>query len=314
MRIPILVGAFGLAITAALLLASCDSLTPQYAETSDITAESRAPGSGFTYQTVMVPDSRLTTVFGINPRGDMVGFYVDQTFVARGFLLKDGEFTTLDFPGAAGTNARGIGPDGTVVGNYWNPGDPAAADHSFRWTAGGGFEHISVPGYLHSIAQRILPDGTIVGCVHDMDRMASMKGVVIGKHHIQVDDIFASMHNGATPSGRVITGLYTNEALGQTRGYLLRNGHQEDLLVPGSDLTAAWDMNPAGEVVGAYRVPGTPAVFRGFILRGKNYVTVHFPGAVHTRAFGINPGGRVVGHYIEGGVTRGFVATPTRRP
>src|SRR5512132_1974576 len=78
------------------------------------------------YTTIPTPLGTLSsTAFGINARGEVVGTFVDQSFVQHGFLLSKGEFTVIDFPGAQGTIARGIGPSGEIVGNYWLPGDNA---------------------------------------------------------------------------------------------------------------------------------------------------------------------------------------------
>jgi hypothetical protein len=90
---------------------------------------------------------------------------------------------------------------------------------------------------------------------------------------------------------------------------VIEDGVFTALLVPGSNFTAAWDMNPAGDIVGIYRI-GT--VFHGFLLRADRYLSidVDVPGTTATRAFGINPGGAIVGSFVAGGRTRGFLATP----
>jgi uncharacterized membrane protein len=59
----------------------------------------------------------------MNERGDMVGSVAtDDCFPpfgdARGFLLRDGEFTPIHFPGAQGTDAWDINDDGVIVGRY----------------------------------------------------------------------------------------------------------------------------------------------------------------------------------------------------
>jgi hypothetical protein len=264
----------------------------------------------FSYTSIEVPGATFTQASGVGPGGEIVGHYVSGGAI-RGFLLRRGEFTPIDYPGAGVTIARGIGPNGEIVGTFRWPGEPPPVERGFLRSRDGEYSEVTVPGYMHVIPQRILADGTIVGCVHDEDTMASMKGVLIGRHGTRVDDIFASMHNGATPNGRRIAGLYANMAAGRTEGYLLENGAFTPLLVPGSVFTAAWDMNPVGDVVGVYNLPG-PTV-RGFLLTRDGYTTVHFPGAVHTRAFGTNAAGDIVGHYIAGGVTRGYVATRTGR-
>ena len=61
---------------------------------------------------------------GINARGDIVGTYCNAAPCeltspgAHGFLLRRGELTTIDFPGAATTAALGINASGDITGAY----------------------------------------------------------------------------------------------------------------------------------------------------------------------------------------------------
>ena len=275
-----------------------------------------------TYQftTIDVPGARSTSAQGINARGDIVGTYVDLAGRAHGFVFADGAFTAIDFPGAAGTEARGISPDGEIVGDYWFPGEPAVNFHGYRRTQQGDFVPVHYPGHVNEILQRILPDGTILGCRHDNDLMMTMRGISIGREDASEVDTFASMHNGATPDGRRIVGLWTDMMSGRREGYMIDDGVFHTFVVPGSNLTAAWDVNPAGVIVGVYRTgAGTstaPFVSHGFIRSdGRRadgdveYVTLDVPGATSTTAFGINASGVVVGSYAQAGKTYGFVAS-----
>ena len=262
--------------------------------------------AAFDFTTIDFPGAAGTSATGINPRGDIVGSYVAGG-VTHGYILRDGAFTTIDFPGAAGTDARGIGPSGEIVGNYWFAGEPAVNIHGYLLTKQGEFVAVNYPGHTNTIAQRILPDGTILGCRHDNDMMGSMKGIMVSREGYSETEAFASMHNGATPDRRHIVGLYRNGNRGE--GYRIDDGVFTPLLVPSSTFTAAWDINPAGEIVGVYQLSG---VLHGFVLRDEGYVTIDFPDATVTRAFGINARGDVVGTYAAGGVTHGFLATLTR--
>jgi probable HAF family extracellular repeat protein len=75
---------------------------------------------------------RYTIPFGINNRGQIVGFAAsDLPIVAGvtvyGFLLAEGvkgPFTRIDFPGAPGTFATDINDHGQIVGIYANPDAP----------------------------------------------------------------------------------------------------------------------------------------------------------------------------------------------
>jgi len=265
--------------------------------------ESRAERA-FDFTTIDVPGAVFTSASGINPRGDIVGSYTDGTGRAHGFLLRDDQFTTIDFPGSAFTEAWGIGPEGEVVGDYRNAGEPSVNSHGYMRTKKGAFVPVNDPP--HNVrAQRILPDGTIMGCRHDNDTFGSMKGIVIRHGVITEIDKLASMENGATPDGRRIVGFYFNLAANRNEGFLIDDGDFTPLVVPGSTGTSAWDMNPAGEIVGVY----TKAGVHGFVLRDEVYVPVDFPGATATRAFGINARGDVVGNYVAAGQTHGYLAS-----
>jgi len=272
------------------------------------------------YTTIAPPGARSSTAFGINARGDVVGTFVDQNFAQHGFLLSKGEFTVIDFPGAQGTVARGINPRGEIVGSYFLPGDPAVAARGFLRTKKGEFINVRYPGHSWEVAQRILPNGTIVGCRHDQDQMSTMRGVTIGKDGASEIDAFGSMNNGATPDLQLIVGFWFNMMDNQTQGYMIEDGVFTSFMVPGSNLTQAWDVNPDGAIVGVYRVGTT---VRGFLRTEDGdadnhddgddsdevtYTTIHYPGSTATRAFGINPRGDIVGNYILGGVTYAFLA------
>lgn len=259
----------------------------------------------FRFTTIAVENALLTNAQGINARGDIVGWYVDANSTFHGFLLRDDVFITVDYPGAVFTDARGIGPGGEIVGTYRLPGEPAVNFHGYLLTRRGEFVPVDYPGHINTIAQRILPDGTILGCRHDTDLMATMRGVVISGSGQDEIDVFASMNNGATPDLRRIAGLYTNMTANRTEGFVIDDGVFTPLLVPGSTLTAAWDVNPAGEVVGVY---SNAAGFHGFLLTADEYVSVDVPGATATRAFGINARGDIVGSFVAGGRTFGFLA------
>ena len=266
------------------------------------------------YTTIAPPGARSSTAFGINARGDVVGTFVDQSFVQHGFLLSKGEFTVIDFPGAQGTIARGINPRGEIVGSYLLPGDPGVAARGFLRTKKGEFVNVRYPGHSWEVAQRILPDGTIVGCRHDHDQMESMRGVTIGKGGASEIDAFGSMNNGATPGLELIVGFWFNMMDNQQQGYMIEDGVFTSFMVPGSNSTAAWDVNPDGAIVGVYSVGTT---VRGFLRTEDGdddesdevtYTTIHYPGSTVTRAFGINPRGDIVGNYVLGGVTYAFLA------
>lgn len=263
------------------------------------------PGPMFQFTEIDYPGAVLTQGQGINPGGEIVGLYRDNAGKTHGFLLTGGNFTSIDYPGSIYTDARGIGPGGDIVGAYMNaPGGPPNM-HGYLLSQG-NFSEVQYPGYLGTIAQRISPNGDIYGCNHDTDFMARMHGFRRTLDGYTQLDVPASMNNGATPDGAIVAGLYTDMMTGLTHGYLMKNGSFEPFDVPGSNLTQAWDINPAGDVVGHYR--DTTGRTHGFLLSRGQFTALDFPGAINTQARGINPGGDILGWYVDStGHTHGFM-------
>lgn len=270
-----------------------------------------AAGSGSAVQLAFTalefPGATLTNAQGINARGDVSGFYTDATGRNHGFLWSRGSFLTIDVPNARITAARGIGPNGEIVGTYQLPGESGGIpSHGFLRTSRGEFLPMDYPGHANTIPQRILPDGTVLGCYHDADLMGSMHGMRILPDGIDELAHGMSMHNGSTPDGRLIVGLYTDMMDGRGKGYIYENNTLTPLEVPNSTFTAAWDVNPAGVIVGVFT--DSTGATHGFTFDGASFSQIDVPGATATRVFGINARGDLVGAYVQGGRTRGFMA------
>ena len=308
MRRPLL---HTLQVSAAVLVGcSADSIQAPSTSRDALLDRDAAPSAqAYTYTTIDYPSLTTTTTiaWGINARGDVVGEYFDAGG-RHGFLLRNGTFTSIDFPGAL-TSARGINPGGDIVGVYRYPSEPPVNAHGFLLPRHGDFVQVDFPGHTNTIPQRILSDGTILGCRHDNDTMGSMRGITIDRSGPSEIDAFASMNNGATPNGRRIVGLWTNMMTGRGEGYVIDDGEFTSFVVPGSTSTAAWDVNPGGEIAGVY---SNGTVVHGFVRSGDEYVSIDFPGATATRAFGINARGDVVGSYVIGVRTFGFLARRNR--
>jgi probable HAF family extracellular repeat protein len=270
-----------------------------------------APGAAaqtLVFSTIDFPGAISTQASGINAQGEIVGTYTDSGGRVHGFLLSGGHFRSIDFPGAFSTSARGIGPAGDIVGSYLLPGESGSVpNHGFLMTRRGGFFKVDVPGHVNTIAQRILPDGTILGCYHDDDTTMSMFGMSIAGRRVQATPEPMSMHNGATPDGRTIVGLYTDMRDNRGKAYIIRDGVFSPLEVPGAAGTAAWDVSPSGLVVGNYR--DAAGRFHGFQYDGQTFGRIDAPGATATRAVGVNAHGDVVGFFVDAtGRTHGFLA------
>ena len=322
---------FAAAVLAALFsLAACaeNPVAPTSDATYTVISQSFARGAAtsYTFTPLDVSGAFQTVPSGINAGGVIVGWYFQgtgcpgaATCLVKGFIFKDGAFTTIvyhnDVTGtdAAVTQLRGIGPSGEIVGTYRMAGEPAVNFHGFGITTGGEFFRVDYPRHTNTIAQRILPDGTILGCYHDTDQMGTMYGMLRGKDGFSAFNMATTMHNGATPSGHRITGLFTDMATGKGRAYVLEGDEFTPFDAPNSFSTAAWDISPSGTIVGLFQDAALPHPTHGFVLDRGQFTTIDYPGSTYTDVFGINASGNIVGKFrvpATGVAFHGYVATP----
>jgi len=199
----------------------------------------------------------LSEAFKINNRGDVVGAYVDDAGFSHGYLLsKSGNLTTIDFPTAADTYARGINDSGTVVGQ-WDLLD-ASGDvlivHGFLWE-NGNFTQFDFPGagdtYLFGINAR----GDLVGGWDPAITSPLEHGFVCSKQDCSSFDV-PIPGSAATQAADInargqIAGAYL-DASGAVHGFLKTEDDFTSLDFPGAVFTNAWGINAAGYIVGNY--------------------------------------------------------------
>jgi uncharacterized membrane protein len=173
----------GAQITLAYALNDRTQVVGQYIDAGAIPdAQGRLPAGavhGFVWHRgevtiIDVPGSPLTQPLAINDRGDIVGAYLEanvdpddpyayyDTGRLRGFVLRDGKFTPVDFPDGAGTKVSGINDRGQLVGYY----DTPDARRGFLLDEG-SFTPIDPPGSLTTLPSGIDNRGRVVGAYLD---------------------------------------------------------------------------------------------------------------------------------------------------
>jgi len=220
------------------------------------------------------PSTKFTTLEGINPEGDIVGYCVDPaTNRAHGFLrYPGGTFIPIDFPASLAPPSA-ISPDNTIP-------------------------------------IRISPTGFVVGCFHHLssDTGVTMHGFVYRDGKYDFLSMEGTMNNGITPDGRTIVGF------GMGHAYIVQDGVYQLLDLPGSLLAQAGatfsygsDINPSGEIVGYF---ANPSGTHGFLLNKDGLSQINYPGVgvIQTLVNGINPLGDLVGVYTDARGNHGFLA------
>ena len=240
-----------------------------------------------------------TQPWGINNRGDVVGQYVSDDKVTHGFLLSGGQYKTVDFPGATGTELYAINPQGDVGGVY----TLAGARHGFL-LSGGQFTKIDYPGAITTEVNTINPRGEIVGDFVSADNVTH--GFLLSGGQYKAIDVPGStltLSWGINPQGDIM-GSYRGG--GVVHGFLLSDGDFTSFDFPGSTFTNATGFNARGDIAGQYR--DSAAVNHAYFLSGDQFSTVDFPGATYTGATAMTPRGDVLGRYRNAdGLFHGFL-------
>jgi hypothetical protein len=168
---------------------------------------------GGKYTTLDFTGAAGTTLTGLNPSGEMSGFYCSdpacgttgKASTNHSFVVsKKGIFKSFDPPGAVSSTASTVNPSGAVVGAYVDSG---GVTHGYLLYHG-TFTTIDFPGGIFTFAGGNNPEGDVVGAYTDTSNV--------------------------------------------THSFLLSNGGFTSFDPPGAVLSDASGINPGGIIVGIY--------------------------------------------------------------
>ena len=194
--------------------------------------------------------SPASWAYSINNRGQIAGRYRDASGAVHGYVFSCARVSTIDFPGAASTEAYGINDWGDVIGVF---GDSAGESHAF-------LRHDGV------YSQADLPDGmTVPLSINDRREIAGEFADVpgtVGHGYLRwASGAFRTFDAPEAPADSTffISINNRNEVLGE---YYLSDGYQNFVLAHGQwapfDLPAesaptyvsAQTINDLGDIVG----------------------------------------------------------------
>jgi probable HAF family extracellular repeat protein len=241
---------------------------------------------------------------------------------SHAFLLDDGQFITIDPPGASGalTAATGINDREQIVGYYL---DADGTLHGFLRKKRGIFTPIDHPDAptepgVGTVALDINNRGQIVGAYVDAEQTT---------HGFLLDDgIFTTIDppgasfteaTGIDDRGQIV-GPYL-DAEGTVHGFLRDKGRGArrgkgvftTIELPGALATSAEDLNNRGQIVGNYSEVGNTRPLdtpRAYLLDDGDFNLIDAFGADCTLSGDINDRGEIVGSYLDaGGPALGFL-------
>ena len=227
--------------------------------------------------------------------------------------------TTINYPGATSTQARGINNPGEVVGTYvctspcTNPitGEVSTAGTHGFLLQGRIFTRIDVPGASATIPRGIGEQGIIVGqytaagVIHGFTYLDGTWQYPIDVPPALFDNLGSPRHTlvvGISPQGELV-GCYHEDNLTMTtmHGWLLRHGEFIELETPHfpgdtghhDPDTMNNGISATGEIVGYYFSSGISYIADEIGVVTKFTVD----GNLFTLAYGVNARGDIVGVY-----------------
>lgn len=247
---------------------------------------------------------------GISNKNNIVGNYLDESGVSRGFLrLRTGQFPIVPLiQKDPGYFAEGINSSNTFCG--YETDTPIT--YGFLYT---------YPGHTSFIVE--IGGGSDPTYIFGINDAGDYVGSIPGSAFIQVSG--GPLTTFTVPGSSMADGFGINsldEIVGQYfdpppattfHGYL-RDTHARltyPIDFPGAISTALLSINDSGLSVGRWLDAG--GVEHGLLLRGTNtFVSFDYPGATGTSLNGINNVNVIVGRYTDDlGISHGFVARVT---
>jgi probable HAF family extracellular repeat protein len=296
----------GLAAAAAVALAAIVATSSTLAAGEPT---SPSPIVGFVldhgrFRTIEHPDAATTTLaFGINNRGQIVGYYDDADGRLHGFLrTRHGRYRTIDAPGAYATAATRINDRGQITGDVFTTRErfEQGLKRGFLLDRG-RFIRVNVPGSDSTEAVGIDNRGRVVGETFTAEPFDA-SGYLWQDGRVRLIDVPGADVTGAeeiNERGQIAGtfGDYPNQSA--TSGYVLERGRFRTFAAPGGPYTQVFGINNRGRIVGYVGADPLLVDTRGFIANGAHgpFRSIVVPGSSRTIAVGINDLGQIVGAY-----------------
>ncbi len=250
-----------------------------------------ASNAGFTE---LIPaGSTWSVVSGINNVGQIVGYSSLGSFVDT-----NGMFTTVQYPGAAGTAAYGINSAGEVAGSYT---DDVNVNHGFT-ELNGSYASFDYPGATGTYFSGIDDAGDLVG------NYWLENGPIQG--FLYSDGIFTPINVPgaqetvafAINNSGTIAGFYCIAPCTTViSGFLYNNGAFTTVNYPGAASTSLTGINDNGDLVGVWSTALAPGGSFAFWNQSQKFDSFNLVGIGNTYAKGINKSGEIVGYFEVGG-------------
>jgi hypothetical protein len=230
-------------------------------------------------QQVYFPGSQFTVPTKINDAGQIVGLYIDSGGKQHGFLFSKGQYSTIDFPGAAATEALAINnwPVPAIAGDYV---DLVGKVHGF----------VSIGGQFLPVNANFASNLSVTG-FNDLGQMAG------------IYDLGGTLGTAQTFGFNGFAGL------------LAPLNYPNSSIAPITTSTLFHALNNKGEIAGTARIQ-FPNFLRveAFLEGGGNFEPIEagLDGFLADQALGINDAGVMVGSFQDLTGVHAAIAIPAQ--
>jgi probable HAF family extracellular repeat protein len=256
------------------------------------------------YPMAGVTDTEATA---INASGEIVGRYFTPDGHQHGFTLINGQYQSIDVPGAVSvTDAAWLNDRGDIVGGY----NTATVGPAYVLSAG-VYITIEYPGASVTTGWGISDGGDVVGTEFN-DNFLAAHGYLFRYGYfstIDVPNAQATWPTGVLDPTTIVGTYYGPDSV--DRGFLFYQGKFRTINFPNSTFTWITGINSLGHIVGFYNL--SDGIQHGFVWKNGRYITIDVPGATGTEANGIGSQDDVVGrYYTADGHTHGYFLSHVR--
>jgi hypothetical protein len=282
-----------------------------------LVAAAPAMAKGTLYTLPMVKNSTETIAFGINNSQTITGFWLDSSGVEHGFVgPADGsKYKSFDAPTDPDTQARGISPNGTIMGIDNALSGDVTTYIPFERTKKGVITNVTMGGTnLNYLAQGINKKGVFTGSYENSS--AQIIGY-IGKNAAYTSAIKLKGIKNTGVAGRGINdngdivGWYLDSG-GVQHGFLQPKGGTAVTIDDPNGTTNPEGINNNGEISGLYA--DSSGNRHGFIydIAKAKFTELTVPNSTFVEVWGLNDDGAVA---IDGenasAVFVGYLYCPT---
>ena len=275
-------------------------------------SHSATASNAYTFTPISLCASCSTLPIGITANGLISGLYFDAIGNLHAFVARNGNYLTVDVPGALFTEAGRSNEPGQTAGDYLAAD---GIDRPFVRNRDGSFSlRNGAPGASVTIGNDINDRGDVLGWfTTDPNGQTGFQGYVLrGNNYILTfaypeADVTNTFAIGFNQVGTII-GSFTTTTPGVEHGFVRSaDGRFTQLDFPDSVQTEAFGINDAGDIVGRYQ--DSAGTEHGFLLRNGQFTSIDAPPGPDTFAFGINSRGDIVGFSVTvSGQDIGFLA------